>query len=73
LTFFLCSNFFSSFFRFLSNPYILSTIVDNKGHRDRCREVRHHVVGDYNFLTEKKKIFLKIYSSPPTFRSMLWI
>jgi hypothetical protein len=36
---------------------ILSTTVDDKGHLDSHREVRHHAVGDYNFLTQKKKIF----------------
>jgi len=36
---------------------ILSTTVDNKGRWDSRWEVRHHAVGDYNFLTQKKKIF----------------
>jgi hypothetical protein len=36
---------------------ILSTTVDNKGCLDSRREVHHHVVRDYNFLTQKKKIF----------------
>jgi len=39
--------------------------VDNKGRQDSCQEVCHHAVGDYSFLTQKKKIFLKIISSPP--------
>jgi hypothetical protein len=36
---------------------ILSTTVDDKGRWDSHREVCHHVVGDYNFLTQKKKKF----------------
>jgi hypothetical protein len=36
---------------------ILSTTVDDKGRWDSRREVRHQAVGDYNFLTQKKKIF----------------
>jgi len=52
---------------------ILSTTVDDKGQRDSCQEVHHHVGGDYNFLTQKKKTFLKVNSSPPTLCSMSWI
>ncbi len=44
-----------------------------KGVEIACWEVCHHVVGDYNFLTQKKKIFLKIISSPPTLCSVSWI
>jgi hypothetical protein len=39
--------------------------VDNKGRQDSCQEVCHHAVGDYSFLTQKKKIFPKIIFSPP--------
>jgi hypothetical protein len=44
---------------------ILLMMVDDKGRPDSRWEVRHHVVGDYNFLTQKKNIFLKITSCPP--------
>jgi hypothetical protein len=30
--------------------------MDKKRHRDSRREVHHHAVGHYNFLTQKKKI-----------------
>jgi hypothetical protein len=36
---------------------ILSTTVDDKGRWDSHWKVRHHAVGYYNFLTQKKKIF----------------
>jgi len=39
--------------------------MDDKGCRDSREEVCHHVVRDYNFLTQKKKFFLKMISSPP--------
>jgi hypothetical protein len=62
---------FSSFFLFLGKIHnILSTTVDDKGQRDSRREVRHHAGGNYNFLTQKKKIFLKVNSLPPTLCSM---
>jgi hypothetical protein len=44
---------------------ILSTIVDNTRRWDSCWEVCHHAVRNYNFLTQKKRFFLKINSSPP--------
>jgi hypothetical protein len=54
------------FFWFLDQIFtILSMTVNNKRHQDSCWEVRHHVVGDYNFLTQKKIKILKIISSPP--------
>jgi hypothetical protein len=60
-----------SFFLFLDKIYtILSTTVDNKWQRDSCQDVHHHAGGDYNFLTQKKKTFLKVNSSPPTLCSM---
>jgi hypothetical protein len=63
--FFWCSNSFP-FFLFLDQICtILSMTMDNKGCQDSCQEVCHHVVGDYSFFTQKKKIFLKIISSPP--------
>ncbi len=62
------------FFLFLDKIHtILSTTMDNKGRRDSCQKVHHHDEGDYNFLTQKKKIFLKINSSPPTLCSVSWI
>jgi hypothetical protein len=62
------------FFLFLDKIYIiLSTTVGNKWQRDSRREVHHHAGGDYNFLTQKKKTFLKVNSSPPTLCSMSWI
>ncbi len=55
---FLMLQLFSLFFLFLDQIHtILSTTVDNKGRLDSCWEVRHHAVADYNFLTQKKKIF----------------
>jgi hypothetical protein len=63
--FFLMLQLFS-FFWFLDQICtILSMTVDNKGRQDSCQEVCHHAIGDYSFLTQKKKIFLKIISSPP--------
>jgi hypothetical protein len=61
-----------SFFLFLDDKIhtILSTTVDDKGQRDSHQEVHHHAGGDYNFLTQKKKTFLKVNSSPPTLCSM---
>ncbi len=71
---FLMLQLFSSFFLFLGKIHnILSTTVDDKGQRDSRREVRHHAGGNYNFLTQKKKIFLKVNSLPPTLCSMSWI
>jgi hypothetical protein len=53
--FLLCSNSFP-FFVFLDQIHtILWMTVDDKGRQDRCLEVHHRVVGDYNFLTQKKK------------------
>jgi hypothetical protein len=49
--------FFFFFFFWDQIHTILSTTVDDKGHRNSYREVCHHAVGDYNFLTQKKKIF----------------
>jgi len=47
-----------SFLLFLDQIHtILPTTVDDKGRWDSHQEVRHHAVGDYNFLTQKKKIF----------------
>jgi len=58
LTFFWCSNSFPFFLLFLDQIHtILSTTVDNKGCWDSHGEVCHHAVRDYNFLTQKKKIF----------------
>jgi hypothetical protein len=55
LTFFLMFQLFS-FFLFLDQiRTILLTTMDDKGCQDSHREVCHHVVGDYNFLTQKKK------------------
>ncbi len=62
------------FFLFLDKIHtILSTTMDDKGRRDSCQKVHHHDGGDYNFLTQKKKIFLKINSSPPTLCFVSWI
>ncbi len=58
LDIFLMLQLFSFYFLFLDQIHtILSTTVDNKGHWDSRWEVHHHVVGDYNFLIQKKKIF----------------
>ncbi len=71
---FLMLQLVSFFFLFLDQIHtILSTTVDNKGRWDSCRKVHHHALGDYNFLTQKKKSFRKINSSPPTLCSMSWI
>jgi hypothetical protein len=48
---FLILQLFFSFFLGDQIHTILSTTMENKGGYDSCREVRHHVVGDYNFLT----------------------
>jgi hypothetical protein len=48
---------------------ILSTTVDDKGRWDSHWEVCHHVVGDYNFLTQKKK---KIHPITPKLDVPLW-
>ncbi len=65
LMFFYASTLFL-FFWFLDKiRTILSMMVDNKGRRDSHQKVRHHPVGDYSSFTQKKKIFLKIISSPP--------
>jgi hypothetical protein len=74
LTFFWSSNSFPLFLFLDQIRTILLMMVDDKGRRDSRREVRHHVVGDYNFLTQKKNIFLKItFCPPPTLCSVLWI
>jgi hypothetical protein len=76
---FLMFQLFSFFFLFLDKICtILSMTVDNKGHQDNRLEVRHHAVGDYSFLTQKKNFFLKIISSPPLLHVMnptmhIWI
>jgi hypothetical protein len=55
---FLMLQLFSFYFLFLDQIHtILSTTVDDKGRWDSRREVCRHAVGDYNFLTQKKKIF----------------
>jgi hypothetical protein len=58
LMIFWCSNSspFFFFFGIKSIPFYQQT-VDDKGRWDSRWEVRHHAVGDYNFLTQKKKIF----------------
>ncbi len=74
LTFFDAPTLFLFFVLFLDQIHtILSTKVDHKGRWYSCREVRHHAVGDYNFLTQKKNIFLKVNSSPPSLCSVSWI
>jgi hypothetical protein len=51
--FFMLQLFSFYFFVFGSNPYHFINNGGWKGHWDSCREVRHHAIGDYNFLTQK--------------------
>jgi hypothetical protein len=69
--FFDAPTFFLFFFCFWikSIPFV----VDDKGRSEIHWEVCHHAVRDYNFLTQKKKIFLKINSLLPIICSLLWI